>query len=194
MIRVPRYTPMLSLADIKTGKTILLGDDPYTVLYHEHSKTGRAGAVLRTRIKNLRTGAVLEKTFQGYDKVEDAEITKSKAQYLYREGDLFHFMDSASYEQFSLEKEALGDAPNYLVEGTEVDIVNFQGNAINVEIPIKMTLTVTDAPPGLKGDTASGGDKSVTLETGIRVTTPLFVKTGDKIIVNTTSGTYVSRA
>lgn len=185
---------MLTLADIKTGKTILLGDDPYVVLYHEHSKTGRAGAVLRTRIKNLRTGAVLEKTFQGYDKVEDAEINKSKAQYLYREGDLFHFMDSANYEQFSLEKEALGDAPSYLVEGTEVDIVNFQGNAINVEIPIKMTLTVTDAPPGLKGDTASGGDKSVTLETGIRVTTPLFVKSGDKIIVNTTTGTYVSRA
>lgn len=185
---------MLTLAEIKTGKTITLGDDPYIVLYHEHSKTGRAGAVLRTRIKNLRTGAVLEKTFQGYDKVEDAEIVKSKAQYLYREGEMFHFMDSTSYEQFSLDHSALGDAPNYLIEGTEVDIVNFQGSAINIELPIKMTLTVTDAPPGLKGDTASGGDKAVTLETGIRVTTPLFVKTGDKIIVNTTSGTYVSRA
>lgn len=185
---------MLTLAEIKTGKTIIFNDDPYVVLYHEHSKTGRAGAVLRTRIKNLRTGAVLEKTFQGYDKVDDAEITKSKAQYLYREGDLFHFMDASSYEQFFLGQEALGDSPNYLIEGTEVDIVNFEGNAINVELPIKMTLTVTEAPPGLKGDTASGGDKSVTLETGIRITTPLFVKTGDKIIINTTTGTYVSRA
>lgn len=185
---------MLTLAEIKTGKTITLNDDPYVVLYHEHSKTGRAGAVLRTRIKNLRTGAVLEKTFQGYDKVEDAEILKSRAQYLYNEGDLFHFMDSGNYEQFSLSRAALGNAPDYLIEGTEVDIVNFHGSAINIELPIKMALTVTDAPPGLKGDTASGGDKSVTLETGIRVTTPLFVKTGDKIIVNTTSGTYVSRA
>lgn len=184
---------MLTLAEIKTGKTITLNGDPFSVLYHEHSKTGRAGAVLRTRIKNLRTGTVLEKTFQGYDKVEDAEITKSKAQYLYREGDLFHFMDSASYEQFSLGKDALGESPNYLIEGTEVDIVNFQGNAINIELPIKMTLTVTDAPPGLKGDTASGGDKVVTLETGAHITTPLFVKTGDKIIINTTTGTYVSR-
>ncbi len=185
---------MLTLADIKTGKTILLNEDPFIVLYHEHSKTGRAGAVLRTRLKNLRTGAVLEKTFQGYDKVDDAEITKSKAQYLYREGDLFHFMDSISYEQFSLEDSVLGDISNYLVEGTEVDIVNFEGNAINIELPIKMTLTVVEAPPGLKGDTASGGDKVVVLETGARVTTPLFVKTGDKIIVNTTTGTYVSRA
>lgn len=185
---------MLSLADIKTGKTILLNNDPFAVLYHEHSKTGRAGAVLRTKIKNLRTGSVIEKTFQGYDKVEDAEIIKSKAQYLYREGDLFHFMDSATYDQFSLEKSVIGDAPQYLIEGTEVDIVNFDGQAINIELPIKMTLTVSEAPPGLKGDTASGGDKVVTLETGARVTTPLFVKTGDKIIVNTTTGTYVSRA
>lgn len=185
---------MLSLADIKTGKTIALNGDPYIVMYHEHSKTGRAGAVLRTKIRNLRTGAVLDKTFQGYDKVEDAEVTKSKAQYLYREGDEFHFMNGETYDQFSLSAEVLGDASNYLIEGTEVDIVNFEGVAINIELPIKMALTVVEAPPGLKGDTASGGDKVVVLETGLRVTTPLFVKVDDKIIVNTTSGTYVSRA
>ncbi|MCX6765744.1 MAG: elongation factor P [Candidatus Moranbacteria bacterium] len=185
---------MLGISEIKTGKNIVLDGEPYAVLYHEHSKIGRAGAVLRTKIKNLVTGAVLEKTFQGADKVEEADISKSKAQYLYREGNSYFFMDTESYDQFSLPDKVLENAVNYLIEGTEVTILNFNENSINAELPIKMKLKVVDAPPGIKGDTASSGGKSVTVETGMKVTTPLFVKAGDEIIVNTETGEYVSRA
>lgn len=185
---------MLNISEIKSGKNIVWEEVPYAVTYHEHSKTGRAGAVLRTRLKNLLTGAVLEKTFQGSEKVFDADISKSQAQYLYKEGSDYHFMDSKSYDQFSLSQEVLGNATNYLKEGTEVTVLNFNGNPINVEIPVKVTLRVVEAPPGIKGNTASAGDKVVTLETGMKVTTPLFVNEGDEIIVNTDRGEYVSRA
>ena len=185
---------MIGIADIKTGKSILLNGMPFAVLYHEHSKMGRAGSVLRTKLKNLATGAVLEKTFQGAEQVEEAQITKSKAQFLYREGVDYCFMDNESYEQFTLSKEALGDNINYLKEGTEVSILNFNGNPINIELPVKITLRVVEAPPGVKGNTVSTGGKMVTLETGIKISTPLFIKEGDEIIINTERGEYVSRA
>jgi elongation factor P len=185
---------MLNLSEIKVGKNILWEEQPYVVLYHEHSKTGRAGAVLRTKLKNLLTGAVLEKTFQGSEKVDHADMSKSKSQYLYREADRYVFMDNESYEQFFLTQDILGSLGQYLTEGTEVTILKFNGQPVNMELPVKMTLTVTDAPPGIKGDSVSSGDKVVTLETGLKVTTPLFVKEGDRIIVNTEQGTYVSRA
>lgn len=185
---------MLNITEIKTGKKILWSDEPYVVLDYQHSKIGRGGAVMRTKLKSLLSGAIIDHTFQGADKVEEAEISKSKAQYLYRDGEAYQFMDMATYDQFSLAKNVLGTLALYLVEGTEVSILNWNGRPINVELPVKVTLAVTDAPPGLKGDTASGGDKVVTLETGLTVTTPLFVKSGDRIIINTEKGTYVSRA
>lgn len=184
---------MLTISEIKIGKNIIFNDDPYKVLYTEHSKMGRAGAVLRTRLKNLITGAVLERTFQGAEKVDEADITSSKAQYLYQEGNNFCFMDSENYDQFSLSKDVLSEAVNYLVEGTEVTILNFNGNPINLEIPIKVKLKVVEAPPGIKGDTVSTGGKVVTLETGMKVNAPLFVKEGDTLIINTERGEYVSR-
>jgi len=184
---------MLGLSDIKSGKNIVLDGAPYAVLYHEHSKTGRAGAVLRTRIKNLLTGAVLEKTFQGYDKVEEADITKSKAQFLYKEGENFAFMDNESYEQFNLSAEVLGDAVNYLIEGTEVLVLNFNGMAINIELPVKMTLRVVEAPPGVKGNSVTTGGKVAKLETGLMVSVPLFIKEGEEVIINTERGEYVGR-
>lgn len=185
---------MLGITEIKTGKNIILNGEPFAVLYHEHSKTGRAGAVLRTKIKNLKTGAVLERTFQGADKIEEAEITKSKAQYLYKEADNYFFMDSENYDQFSLPRSVLGNAPDYLVEGTEVVILNFSGNPINIEIPVKVKLKVIEAPPGIKGDTAGSGGKVVLLETGLKVTAPLFIKEGDELIINTEKGEYAERA
>ena len=185
---------MLNISDIKTGKNIVLDGNPFQVLYHEHSKTGRAGSVLRTRLKNLATGAVLEKTFQGADQLEEADISKSKAQYLYIEGDNYAFMDNESYEQFSLPKEVLGGATNYLVEGTEIVVLNFNNTPINIEIPVKVKLKVVEAPPGIKGNTVSTGGKVITLETGLKVSAPLFVNEGDEIIVNTEKGEYVSRA
>lgn len=185
---------MLNLTEIKTGKKIILNNEPYAVLEHSHSMIGRGGAVVRTKLKNLLSGAIIDHTFQGADKSEEAEISKSKAQYLYRENTAYQFMDMESYDQFSLGQEALGDRVAYLVEGTEVTTLNWNGHPINVELPIKVTLAVTDAPPGIKGDTASGGNKVVTLETGLKITTPLFIKQGDRVIINTEKGTYVSRA
>jgi len=185
---------MLTLSEIKTGKHIILNDDPYLVLYHEHSKMGRAGAVLRTKVRNLKTGASFEKTFQGADKVEEAEIIRSKSQYLYHEREEYYFMDNTSFEQFFLFKDALKDTVFYLIEGTEVDILYFHDMPINIELPVKMRMRVIEAPPGIKGDTASAGTKVVTLETGLKVTTPLFVNVDDSIVINTQTGEYVSRA
>lgn len=185
---------MLNLSEIKTGKTISINNEPYIVIFHQHSKMGRAGAVLRTKIRNLKTGAVMEKTFQGADKIEEAEIAKSKAQFLYREGESYFFMDNASYEQFSLPKSILGNLTNYLIEGTEATILNFNGNPINIELPVKMEFRVVEAPPAIRGNTADGGSKQVTLETEIKVSTPLFIKVGDVIRINTETGEYVERA
>ena len=185
---------MLGISDIKAGKNIVLDGTPFAVLYHEHSKTGRAGSVLRTRLKNLVTGAVLEKTFQGAEQVTEADITKGKAQFLYKEATGYAFMDNESYEQFSLAPESLGSATNYLIEGTEITVLYFNGSPINIELPVKMKLKVVEAPPGIKGNTVSTGGKMVTLETGFRLATPLFVNEGDEIVVNTEKGAYVSRA
>jgi elongation factor P len=184
---------MLNIANIKTGKNIILNGTPYAVIYHEHSKMGRAGSVLRTKLKNLITGAVLEKTFQGAETVSEADIVKTKAQFIYSEKTEYHFMDSNSYEQFSLSAQSLGDNINYLKEGTEVVILNFNGNPINIELPAKVNLKVTQAPPNIKGNTAATGGKLVTLETGMQLSVPLFIKTNDSVIVNTEKGTYVSR-
>ncbi len=184
---------MLNLSDIKTGKTISLNNEPYLVIFHQHSKMGRAGAVLRTKIRNLKTGAIMEKTFQGADKIEEAEISKSKAQYLYKEGENYFFMDNANYEQFSLSQSVLGNLTNYLIEGTEATILNYNNNPINMELPVKMEFRVMEAPPAIRGNTADGGTKLVTLETGIKINTPLFVKEGDVIRINTETGEYAER-
>src|SRR4030042_6214032 len=185
---------MLNLSTVKTGKTISLNNEPYLVIFHQHSKMGRAGAVLRTKLKNLKTGAMMEKTFQGADKIEEAEIMKSKAQFLYREGENYFFMDNASYEQFSLSESVLGNSVNYLLEGTEATILNYNNQPINIELPVKMEFRVVEAPPAIRGNTADGGSKQVTLETGVKVNTPLFVKVGDILRINTETGEYVERA
>ena len=185
---------MLSITEIKSGKNILWEGAPYVVMYAEHSKTGRAGAVLRTKLKNLLTGNVLEKTFNGSDKVDEADMSKTKAQYLYPEHDGFVFMDTNSYDQFSLSKDVIGEANLFLLEGTEVTVLNFNDTPVNIELPIKVTLTVVEAPPGIKGDTAGTGGKVVVMETGLKVSAPLFINEGDKLIINTEKGEYVSRA
>lgn len=185
---------MLGISEIKTGKNIILNGIPFAVLYHEHSKMGRAGSVLRTKLKNLLTGTVLEKTFQGAESAEEADIAKTKAQFTYKENSALNFMDSESYEQFSLPEEALGNNINYLKEGIEISVLNFNNNPINIEMPVKVQLKVVEAPPGIKGNTVSTGGKMVTLETGLKISTPLFVKVGDEIVINTERGEYVSRA
>lgn len=185
---------MLSLTEIKTGKRILWNAEPYVVVEYQHSFLGRGGAVMRTKLKNLLSGAIIDYTFQDKDKVEEAEVVKSKAQFLYHTGDEYAFMNMEDYDQFTLDKRVLGPLADYLIDGTEVTMLHWNGQPLNIELPIKMTFVVSEAPPGIKGDTASGGDKVVTLETGMLLTTPLFIKTGDRVIVNTEKGTYVSRA
>lgn len=185
---------MYSIAELKPGIAVTLDGQPYLVTKAQHSKQARGAGVTKTTVKNLITGNVIPKTFQGSERIEPAEITYSKAQFLYSNSDGAHFMDSASYEQFSLDKDTVEEQISYMVEGTEVDIRNFDGKPIAVRIAPKVTLEVKDTPPGVKGDTATGGTKPATLETGLIVQVPLFVNPGDKIRVNTETGTYVERA
>lgn len=149
---------------------------------------------MRTKLKNLRTGAIVKKTFQGNDKFDEAEIETKKAQYLYADDGTFYFMNNQSYEQFELPEKVIGDNAKFLKDGSEIDILYFDNQPINIELPIKIDLEVTEAPPSIKGNTADGGSKQVTLETGAKVSVPLFVKTGDKIRVNTQTGEYAERA
>lgn len=185
---------MLALNEIKAGEKIILDGDPYQVLSDQHSKTGRAAAVLRTKLKNLRTGAVINKTFQGADKAEKAEIEKKKSQYLYADNGNFHFMDNENYEQLSLSKEVIGQSSKFLKEGVDVDVIYFNSNPINIELPVKMDFKVIEAPPSIKGNTADGGNKQVVIETGAKVNVPLFIKEGDFIRVNTETGQYAERS
>ncbi len=184
---------MLGISDIKVGTLILLDGAPHKVISSEHSKMGRMGAVLRTKLHNLVTGAVFDKTFQGADKVEEATITTQTAQYLYADGSAHAFMDMETFEQFTIDEATLGDAVRYLTEGMEVTIALFDGTPIDVRLPVKVSLQVTEAPPSIKGNTANGGTKTVTVHTGAQFQTPLFISVGDTIIVNTEKGTYVGK-
>ncbi len=184
---------MLNFNEIKLGSVIKMNNEPYIVISAQHLKMGRGGAVLKTKLKNLLSGNVLDHTFKGSDKAEEADIEKTKADFLYSEGDDYYFMDQTSFEQFSLKKEDIGEQAKFLKEGQTVDVLNFNGRPVSVKLPIKIELKVTSAPPGIKGDTASGGTKQIELETGATINAPLFVKEGDVIRINTETGEYVER-
>jgi len=181
---------MLSINDLKRGTVIQINNEPYEILETQHSKRGRAGAVLRTKIKNLATGNVLDKTYKGGDKFKEAELEELKAQFLYREGEDFYFMDQESYEQFSLNKNQLGDKTDYLAEEIIVKIKKYRGNPIRITLPPEVKLKVVDAPPGIKGNTADGGSKIVILETGLKIAVPLHIKEGDVLRIKTETGRY----
>ncbi len=185
---------MLGITDLKVGTKVQLDGDPYVVTYSQHSKQARGGGVMKTKLRNLITGGTVEKTFQGNDKVEPAEINFARAQFLYANGDEYEFMDQESFETISLDKNRLGDVTNFLTEGMDVDIQYFEGNPINIQLPPKMTLEVTETDPGVKGDTATGGSKPATIDTGYVLQVPLFINVGDKIVINTDNGEYCERA
>lgn len=185
---------MLGITDLKTNTKIELDGDPYMVTEYQHSKMGRGGAVVRTKLRNLKTGAMLQKTFQGSDKIKPANLSSRKGQYLYGEGSSFTFMDTANYEQFTLGSDIVGEGAQFLKEGLEVDLLQHGDSVIAVELPIKVDYEVTETDPGLKGDTVSGGSKPAVIESGATVTVPLFVQIGDRIKVDTRTGTYVERA
>ncbi len=185
---------MLGITDLKTGVAIIYEGAPCVVLSYEHSKMGRGGAVLRTKLRNLRTNATFDITFKGSDKFDEAPLIKRACSFLYKDEDGFAFMDSATFDQFTIKAEIIGDKSRYLKEGTDIQILFFDDQPVSIDLPIKMEFEVTHTEPGVKGDTAQGGSKPATLETGATVTVPLFVKIGDVIRVNTVEGTYVERA
>jgi len=185
---------MLTINDLKIGTKILFNDNPCVVIFSEHSKQGRSGAVLRTKLKNLLNGATVEHTFAGAEKVEEADLQTKKAQFLYKDETKFYFMDTVSFEQFELDKNQVGDSANFLKESEEVDLLYFEGSPISLQLPIKMTFKVTYTEPGFKGNTATNVLKPATIETGAEVRVPIFIKEGNQIIIDTRTGEYVERA
>lgn len=185
---------MLNISDLKIGTKFLFNGAPYVVTYSEHSKQGRAGAVLRCKMKNLLTGGSMEHTFAGAEKVEEASLETKKAQFLYKDETNFYFMDPITFEQFELNKNQVGDSTNFLKDGEEVELLYFDGDPINIQLPIKMNFRVTYTEPGFKGNTATNVLKPATIETGAEVKVPIFIKEGDVIVVDTRSGEYVERA
>ncbi|UNC92559.1 elongation factor P [Candidatus Contubernalis alkaliaceticus] len=184
---------MISTNDFRTGLTIELEGQVYTVVEFQHVKPGKGAAFVRTKLKNLQTGAVTEKTFRAGEKVSKAHIERKTMQYLYNTGEDFIFMDLESYEQLTVDSEKLGDTAYYLKENMEADFMMYQGLIMGVEVPNFVELTVTETDPGYKGDTASGGSKPATLETGLIVQVPFFINIGDVLKVNTKNGEYMER-
>lgn len=185
---------MISVNDFRTGLTIEVDNGIWRVMDFQHVKPGKGAAFVRSKLRNLRNGAIQEKTFRAGEKVAKAQIDNRKMQYLYASGDQHIFMDNESYEQIELPAASIEYELKFLKENMEVHIIMYQGETLGVELPKTVELEVTDTEPGIKGDTASGGSKPATLETGLVVQVPFFINQGDKLIINTDEGTYVSRA
>ena len=185
---------MISVNDFKNGLTIEVDGELWRVIEFLHVKPGKGGAFVRSKLKNLRTGAVQEKTFRGGEKVEKAQIDNKKMQYLYDSGDAHVFMDMDTYEQIEIPGERLKEELNYLLENMEVNIMMYGLEVLGVDLPNTVELEVKETEPGIKGDTASGGSKPATMETGLVVQVPFFINEGDKLVINTADGSYVSRA
>jgi elongation factor P len=185
---------MLSINDLKIGTKIIFNRSPFTVTFAQHSKLGRGGGILRAKIKNLIDGSTIDHTFAGAEKIEEAELETKKAQYLYHDNEQYHFMDSVSFEQFALTKKQIGNLAKFLKENSDVDLLYFNDEPINIQLPIKMTFEVTYTEPGFRGNTASTVTKPAALETGAQVNVPIFIKNGDKIVLDTRTGDYVERA
>ncbi len=184
----------ISTADFKTGLTIEYEGNVYQVVEFQHVKPGKGGAFVRSRLKNLMTGATLEKTWRAGEKMEAALVERRNVEFLYRDGDDLVFMDMSDFEQMTLPAKAVGNSVNFLKENTPVQIQQWKGQVLNVELPQTMEFTVTQTDPGLRGDTAQGGSKPATIETGAVVTVPLFVNEGEVIRVDTRTGQYLQRA
>ena len=185
---------MLSLSDLKLGNIIAVNNEPYQIVAAQHTKVARGGAVVKTKLKNLINSSTLEKTFSGSDTIEEADLSRRSANFLYSQETDFFFMDNEDFEQFQFSEETLGEMTKYLNDGQEVEVLIFNNNPVSVALPTKVTLEVEAAPEGVKGNSAGATTKTITLETGLELRTPLFIKSGDKVVVNTQTGEYVERA
>ena len=184
----------ISTADFKNGLTIEVDNAIWRIIEFQHVKPGKGGAFVRSKLKNLRTGAVQEKTFRAGAKMERANIETKKMQYLYADGDNHVFMDNDTYEQLELPATSIQNELKFLKENMEVSITSFGTETLGVELPNTVTLKVAATEPGIKGDTASGGSKPATMETGLVIQVPFFVNEGDELVVNTQDSSYISRA
>lgn len=185
---------MLNISDLQVGTFLIYNGQPHQLVWKEHSKLGRGGAILRSRLKNLISGALFDITFKGNEKLEEADITRAKAQFTYRDQSGYHFMNMTNYEQYDLPDSVVGKSGEFLKEGMEVDVLNWDSKPINVNPPIKVDLEVVHAEPAIRGNTAQGSvSKPVTLETGAKIQAPIFIATGDTVKINTATGEYVER-
>lgn len=185
---------MISASEFRNGVTIEYEGDIYVILEFQHVKPGKGAAFVRTKIKNLITGSVVEKTFRPTEKMGKAHIDRKEMQYLYSDGELFHFMDNETFDQTALNASDVGDSLKFVKENEMVKILSCNGNVFGIEPPLFVELEITETEPGFKGDTATGATKPAVVETGASVNVPLFVNQGDKIKIDTRTGEYLSRA
>lgn len=185
---------MISVNDLRTGVTVDIDGDIYSVVDFLHVKPGKGAAFVRTKLKNIRTGASVERTFRAGERISRAHIETKQMQYLYSADDEYFFMDMTTYDQIALHAEDLGDAPKYLLENMTIGIQFYENQAVGVDLPTTVVLEVTHTEPGFKGDTAQGATKPAVLQTGITVQVPLFVEQGQMVKVDTRTGEYLSRA
>jgi elongation factor P len=184
---------MIDVNELRKGVTFELENNLYKVLEYSHHKPGRGKATIRIKARNLRTGATIDKTFNSSDRVQDIRLDFHNVQYLYTDGEFYHFMDLDTYEQPALGSETLGDAVNYLIENLELKLTFHEGKPLDIDLPTTVDLEVTEALPSVRGDTATGVTKRVTTQTGLEVDCPSFVEVGNVIRVDTRTGTYVTR-
>ena len=184
---------MISAGDFRNGITLEMDNNIYQIIEFQHVKPGKGAAFVRTKLKNIINGVVVEKTFRPTEKFPQARIERVDMQYLYSDGDLYYFMNVETYDQIALNDETVGDALKFVKENEMVKVCSHNGNVFSVEPPLFVELEVTDTEPGFKGDTATGATKPAVVETGATVMVPLFVETGDKLKIDTRSGEYLSR-
>ena len=184
---------MLSAGEFRNGMTIQYENGIFQIIEFQHVKPGKGAAFVRTKMKNIVSGGVIEKSFRPTEKFEEARIERTDMQYLYNDGDLYYFMDMNTYEQTGLNKDQIGDALKFVKENEMVKIMSHKGNVFSVEPPLFVELEVTETEPGFKGDTATGANKPAIVETGAQVNVPLFVNIGDKIQIDTRTGEYLKR-
>jgi elongation factor P len=184
---------MIGVTEMRKGTVVELDGELWRVLEYQHHKPGRGNAIIRTKLRNLRTGATIERTFTSGERVQDVRLDHHTVQYLYHDGDLYYFMDLETFEQPVLRAEALGDAVHYLTENVIVELETYRGEPIAIELPTTVDLKVIEAEPGFAGDTAASPSKQVTVETGLKVQVPMFINVGDVIRIDTRDGSYVTR-
>lgn len=184
---------MIDVNDLRPGVTFELDGEVWIVIYSLHVKPGKGSAFVRTKIRNIETGNVIERTFRAGEKVKEAYVERKEFQYMYNDGTTYYFMDNKSYEQIELPEEFIGDEKYYLKEGMNIQVLYYKDRAIGVELPNYVDLEVVETEPGFKGDTAQGGSKPAVLETGLKIQVPLFVEKGEIIRVDTRTGEYLER-